>query len=198
MQFGIFTVGDVTVDPTNGSVPTEHERIKAMVTLAKHAEDVGLDVFATGEHHNPPFVPSSPTTMLGFIAAQTEPLNPVSALNSHIDRSPELPRTAHLFAFTHPKSGETKVLTREHFLAKCNAIWAREGFYKITGHAFRIGGTSGLLIAGVPPEIVKVMGQETFLILPHPQVLDYMRAKAANYDRWIGGMQKIFLRQQQP
>lgn len=43
-----------------------------MTTIAKHAEEVGLDVFATGEHHNKPFVPSSPTTMLGYIAAQTE------------------------------------------------------------------------------------------------------------------------------
>ena len=34
MQFGIFTVGDVTPDPTNGRTPTEHERIKAMVTIA--------------------------------------------------------------------------------------------------------------------------------------------------------------------
>jgi putative FMN-dependent luciferase-like monooxygenase len=74
MQFGIFTVGDVTPDPTNGRVPTEHERIKAMVTIAKKAEEVGLDVFATGEHHNEPFVPSSPTTMLGYIAAQTDKL----------------------------------------------------------------------------------------------------------------------------
>ncbi|GAA3173203.1 hypothetical protein GCM10020255_063060 [Rhodococcus baikonurensis] len=72
MQFGIFTVGDVTTDPTTGTTPTEHERIKAMTTIAKHAEEVGLDVFATGEHHNKPFVPSSPTTMLGYIAAQTE------------------------------------------------------------------------------------------------------------------------------
>ncbi|MDD9370750.1 MAG: LLM class flavin-dependent oxidoreductase, partial [Acidimicrobiales bacterium] len=37
-------------------------------------EEVGLDVFATGEHHNPPFVPSSPTTMLGYVAARTERL----------------------------------------------------------------------------------------------------------------------------
>jgi len=43
-----------------------------MVTIALKAEEVGLDVFATGEHHNPPFVPSSPTTMLGYIAARTE------------------------------------------------------------------------------------------------------------------------------
>ncbi|ORW93481.1 LLM class flavin-dependent oxidoreductase [Mycolicibacter terrae] len=72
MQFGIFTVGDVTVDPTTGRAPTEAERIQATVAIAKKAEEVGLDVFATGEHHNPPFVPSSPTTLLGYIAAQTE------------------------------------------------------------------------------------------------------------------------------
>jgi putative FMN-dependent luciferase-like monooxygenase len=72
MQFGIFTVGDVTPDPTTGKTPSEQERIKAMVTIALKAEEVGLDVFATGEHHNPPFVPSSPTTMLGYIAARTE------------------------------------------------------------------------------------------------------------------------------
>jgi putative FMN-dependent luciferase-like monooxygenase len=74
MQFGIFTVGDITTDPTTGRTPTEHERITAMVTIAEHAEQVGLDVFATGEHHNPPFVPSSPTTLLGYIAARTEKL----------------------------------------------------------------------------------------------------------------------------
>lgn len=72
MQFGIFSVGDVTTDPTTGRTPSEHERIKAMTAIALKAEEVGLDVFATGEHHNPPFVPSSPTTMLGWIAARTE------------------------------------------------------------------------------------------------------------------------------
>ncbi len=74
MQFGIFSVGDVTTDPTTGRTPTEAERIKAMVAIALKTEEVGLDVFATGEHHNPPFVPSSPTTMLGYIAARTERL----------------------------------------------------------------------------------------------------------------------------
>ncbi|WP_306367875.1 CE1758 family FMN-dependent luciferase-like monooxygenase [Nocardiopsis sp. CC223A] len=72
MQFGIFTVGDVTQDPATGRTPTEHERIKAMVAIACKAEEIGLDVFATGEHHNRPFVPSSPTTVLGWIAARTE------------------------------------------------------------------------------------------------------------------------------
>ncbi len=71
MQFGLFTVGDVTPDPTTGRTPTEPERIMATVAIAEKAEEVGLDVFATGEHHNPPFVCSSPTTLLGYLAART-------------------------------------------------------------------------------------------------------------------------------
>lgn len=72
MQFGIFTVGDVTTDPTTGRTPTEHARIKATVEMAKLADEVGLDVVAVGQHHNPPFVASSPTTTLAWIGAQTK------------------------------------------------------------------------------------------------------------------------------
>ncbi|MFF0132634.1 LLM class flavin-dependent oxidoreductase [Streptomyces mirabilis] len=72
MQFGVFSVGDNHKDPVTGRAPSEYERIKAMVAIAVKAEEVGFDVFATGEHHNPPFVPSSPTTMLGYTAACTE------------------------------------------------------------------------------------------------------------------------------
>ncbi len=71
MQFGIFTVGDVTTDPTTGRTPSEHERIKATVAIAKKAEEVGLDVVAFGQHHNPPFAASSPTTTMAYVAAQT-------------------------------------------------------------------------------------------------------------------------------
>src|SRR3954447_25777940 len=74
MQFGIFSVSDITPDPTTGRTPTEAERIKAVLTIAKKAEEVGLDVFALGEHHNPPFFSSSPTTTLAHIAAQTTTL----------------------------------------------------------------------------------------------------------------------------
>jgi NAD(P)-dependent dehydrogenase (short-subunit alcohol dehydrogenase family) len=43
----------------------------------------------------------------------------------------------------------------------------------------------------VAEDALKGIEQETFLILPHPQVIDYMRKKTENYDRWIGGMAKI-------
>jgi NAD(P)-dependent dehydrogenase (short-subunit alcohol dehydrogenase family) len=43
---------------------------------------------------------------------------------------------------------------------------------------------------------VKGIAAEEFLILPHPQVLDYMRNKTADYGRWIGGMRKLNRRYQ--
>src|SRR5690554_3488724 len=72
MQFGVFSVSDITRDPVSGVTPSEAERIDAIVEIAKKAEEVGLDVFAVGEHHNPPFFSSSPTTLLAYIAGQTE------------------------------------------------------------------------------------------------------------------------------
>jgi hypothetical protein len=35
------------------------------------------------------------------------------------------------------------------------------------------------------------MEQERFLILPHPQVADYMAFKAAEPDKWLAYMRKL-------
>src|SRR5215211_6761995 len=72
MQFGIFSVSDITRNPVTDYTPSEAERIEAIVRIAQRADEVGLDVFAIGEHHNPPFFPSSPTTFLAHVAALTE------------------------------------------------------------------------------------------------------------------------------
>lgn len=40
----------------------------------------------------------------------------------------------------------------------------------------------------VAESVVVGLARESFLILPHPVVADYMRRKTADYDRWIGGM----------
>ncbi len=74
MQFGIFSVGDITTDPTTGTTPTDASRLHDVLTIAQHAEEVGLDVFAMGEHHNPPFFPSSPVAINSWLAAKTEKL----------------------------------------------------------------------------------------------------------------------------
>ncbi len=42
--------------------------------------------------------------------------------------------------------------------------------------------------------VVEGLRQEQFLILPHPEVADYFRRKAGDYDRWLAGMRRLPLR----
>lgn len=39
--------------------------------------------------------------------------------------------------------------------------------------------------------VIDCLRKETFLILPHPQVQEYMQRKTADYDRWLGGMRRL-------
>ena len=43
----------------------------------------------------------------------------------------------------------------------------------------------------VAEAVVRGLEAEEFLILPHPEVLGYMRRKTEDYGRWIGGMRKL-------
>ena len=63
-------------------------------------------------------------------------------------------------------------------------------------------GASSVRIQGVlEPEdvaeaVVQGIADERFLILPHPEVLDYFQRKSTDYDRWLGGMRKLQARTQ--
>jgi len=43
----------------------------------------------------------------------------------------------------------------------------------------------------VAETVIEGLAAERFLILPHPEVLTYMQRKAADYDRWLGGMRRL-------
>lgn len=64
-----------------------------------------------------------------------------------------------LFAYKHDTSGLLIALTRNAFLGRLNEIWHAAGMQVITGHCFRIGGTTALLRAGVDPDVVKMAGR---------------------------------------
>ena len=43
----------------------------------------------------------------------------------------------------------------------------------------------------VAETVVQGLGEEKFLILPHPEVAEYFRRKASDYDRWLRGMCRL-------
>ncbi|SDC07362.1 SDR family oxidoreductase [Ruegeria marina] len=60
------------------------------------------------------------------------------------------------------------------------------------GHEESVAALDGMLEpSDVAEACVEAIRTRSFLVLPHPQVLDYMRLKTQDYDRWIGGMRKL-------
>jgi NAD(P)-dependent dehydrogenase (short-subunit alcohol dehydrogenase family) len=49
----------------------------------------------------------------------------------------------------------------------------------------------------VAEAVVEAIGEERFLVLPHPEVLEYFRRKADDYDRWLRGMRRLRARYDQ-
>jgi NAD(P)-dependent dehydrogenase (short-subunit alcohol dehydrogenase family) len=55
-----------------------------------------------------------------------------------------------------------------------------------------VAGVDGMLEPDtVADAVVRGLASEAFLILPHPQVLEYFQRKASDYDRWIAGMKRL-------
>ncbi len=57
------------------------------------------------------------------------------------------------------------------------------------------GGVQGLDGVLEPEDVaqtaIEALEEERFLVLPHPEVLEYMRRKASDYDRWLKGMRRL-------
>jgi hypothetical protein len=90
-----------------------------------------------------------------FLLDQRDPLNATVALRNHFKASHLGPNA---FLCQYSSGRHTEFLCKEEFLKMCNAVWSTAGIPCITGHSFRIGGTTALLCSGVQPEIVKKMG----------------------------------------
>jgi probable LLM family oxidoreductase len=70
LEFGLDTFGDVPEDDS-GALVSYAEAIRSVVDEAVLADELGVDVFAIGEHHRPEYSVSSPETVLAGIATRT-------------------------------------------------------------------------------------------------------------------------------
>jgi probable LLM family oxidoreductase len=74
MELGLATFADLA----SGVSP--EQRMRDLLEEAQLADELGLDVFAIGEHHRPDFLVSAPAVPLAAIAARTEQIRLASAV----------------------------------------------------------------------------------------------------------------------
>lgn len=80
MELGISTFGEIVADHTSGKALNAHRRAQELLAEAKLADEIGLDVYALGEHHRPDYMISAPEVMLAAVAAVTKHIRLTSAV----------------------------------------------------------------------------------------------------------------------
>lgn len=94
-----------------------------------------------------------------LITRQQDNYDPIAALANH-SRVNDV-TLSNLICCYKSKKGFPVALTPRKLIIVCNSILERNGLPKISGHCFRIGGTTALLLKGVPPHVVKALGHWT-------------------------------------
>ena len=79
LRFGLDTFGDVPEDDS-GALVSHAEAIRRVVDEAVLADELGVDVFAVGEHHRPEYSVSTPETVLAGIATRTSRIHLASGV----------------------------------------------------------------------------------------------------------------------
>ncbi|MCU0386951.1 MAG: LLM class flavin-dependent oxidoreductase, partial [Flavihumibacter sp.] len=72
MEIGICSFADLGTHPISGESVSAQQRLKDLLEEIELADQLGLDVFAIGEHHRPDYAVSSPTTVLAAAAVKTK------------------------------------------------------------------------------------------------------------------------------
>ena len=80
MEIGMCTFAEVGTDPVTGQVTTAAQRLRDVMAEVSLVEQVGLDVYAIGEHHRPDFAVSAPAVVLAAAAERTSRIRLTSAV----------------------------------------------------------------------------------------------------------------------
>ncbi|KAF8227796.1 hypothetical protein L208DRAFT_1294991 [Tricholoma matsutake] len=112
-----------------------------------------------------------------WIPHQEVPLDPIHAIHKHyIKNKIDLEHPIATYRNTHNR---LVTLTRSKFIHRVNQIlWAtNKGYPHVTGHCFRIGGTTFYLVSGIPPDMVRKFGRwRSQAFLEYWCCLDYLGA----------------------
>jgi alkanesulfonate monooxygenase SsuD/methylene tetrahydromethanopterin reductase-like flavin-dependent oxidoreductase (luciferase family) len=79
VELGILSLGDLQRDQRTGRRQRPVDRMAEILGYAALADQLGLDVFALGEHHSAEFFTSSPAVVLAAAAARTSRIRLTSA-----------------------------------------------------------------------------------------------------------------------
>jgi probable LLM family oxidoreductase len=80
MEIGITTFVENTPDTVTGQLRSPYQRMQDLMEEIELADQVGLDIFAIGEHHRPDFIVSSPAVVLAAAAVKTKQIRLSSAV----------------------------------------------------------------------------------------------------------------------
>ncbi len=80
MEIGVYTFADIGTHPVSGESITAHQRIQNLLEEIELADQLGLDVFAIGEHHRPDYSVSAPAIILAAAAMRTKRIKLSSAV----------------------------------------------------------------------------------------------------------------------
>src|ERR1700733_6724925 len=80
MELGISSFAELTPDPVTGKTISGQQRMADLLEEIELADQVGLDVYALGEHHRPDFIASSPVVALAAAPAKTSRIKLSSAV----------------------------------------------------------------------------------------------------------------------
>ena len=80
MELGLCSFVETSPDPSTGNLISPEQRLRDLMEEAELADQLGLDVFAIGEHHRPDFVASAPAVVLAAMAMRTKRLRLTSAV----------------------------------------------------------------------------------------------------------------------
>ena len=80
MEIGVYTFADIAPDPQTGTTINAAKRLSNLMEEIHVADQLGLDVFAVGEHHRPDYAVSAPAVILGAAAVTTRKIKLSSAV----------------------------------------------------------------------------------------------------------------------